>query len=162
MTPTDTPPADSRCGSPGPAAPNCDTAVFANPLAEYLDRPEPERHLDGDRQRAAAREPESRYGDRHLRNIERLQFADTTIAVPKPLNTVPGVVGLTQAAATSAILAAGLTVGQVTSAPSTTIHIGLVAASNPLAGRTLPAGSPVALVTLDRHHGSGPRRAAVG
>ncbi len=59
---------------------------------------------------------------------------------------MPGVIGLSQTAASQAIINAGLRVGAVTSAPSTTIHIGLVAASNPLAGRTLPPLAPVDLV----------------
>ncbi len=85
-------------------------------------------------------------GSDTLRNIERLQFADTRINTPKPLNTVPGVVGLTLAEATARIQGAGLRVGTVTTATSTTIHINRVALVSPQAGTTLPASSLVNLV----------------
>src|SRR5439155_21941474 len=64
---------------------------------------------------------------------------------PKPLNTGPPVKGLTQAAATTLILQAGLRVGTVTSANSTLFHIGTVMFVNPLEGTVLPANSPVDL-----------------
>src|SRR5207248_2303964 len=59
---------------------------------------------------------------------------------------VPAVLGLTQAAATAAILQAGLIVGTVTQANSTTFHIGTVMAVNPREGTTLAANAPVDLV----------------
>src|SRR5262249_39810273 len=78
-----------------------------------------------------------------LRNIEQLQFGDITMPVPKPLNTVPAIKGLTQAAATTAILQAGLLVGKVTTANSPLFHIGTVMFVNPLEGTTLPPNAPV-------------------
>src|SRR5262249_10527033 len=82
-----------------------------------------------------------------LLNIEQLAFSDgVTIPVPKPLNTVPNVIGLARAAAATAIVNAGLTVG----APdvlinSPAVHIGQVAATDPFAGCTLPPFAPVRL-----------------
>src|SRR5262249_43537680 len=92
VTPPDTPPAD--CGSATPR--NCDTAVFSFPRADYTIA------LDGPRVivthiPARAADAVSSDGTDTLLNIERLQFADVNIAVPSPLNTVPDVVGLTQA-----------------------------------------------------------------
>src|SRR4051794_28073497 len=142
VTPTDTPPAD--CGAVLPL--NCDTAVFANPLAEYSIIVNPNGTLTVIDAGPALANPNLGTGTDTLRNIEQLKFADVTIPAPKALNTVPGVVGLTQAAATTAILNAGLTVGTVTSAPSTTIKIGLVSATTPVAGVTLPPLSKVNLV----------------
>ncbi|HXI30109.1 MAG TPA: PASTA domain-containing protein, partial [Vicinamibacterales bacterium] len=141
VTPPDTPPAD--CGSASPR--NCDTAVF------NFDRSEYDITLDGPRvivtfvpgRAAVVRLDE---GTDTLLNIEQLKFADVTIPVPKPLNTVPGVIGLTQAAATQAILNAGLRVGVVTTANSPTIPIGRVISTDPRAGFTLPPNSPVDLV----------------
>jgi len=66
--------------------------------------------------------------------------------VPRPLNTVPGLVGLSEAAARAAIIGAGLTVGVVTTAESPTVPAGFVISSDPRAGTTLPAGSPVNFV----------------
>jgi len=80
-----------------------------------------------------------------LRNIEQLQFSDITIPTPKVRNTVPGVLGLTQAAATTLIQQACLRVGTVTSANSTQFKIGTVMFVNPIEGTTLPANSPVDL-----------------
>jgi beta-lactam-binding protein with PASTA domain len=59
---------------------------------------------------------------------------------------VPNVVGLTQAAASSAIGAAGLTVGAVTTANSSTVPAGSVISQNPVAASTAAPGSAVALV----------------
>jgi beta-lactam-binding protein with PASTA domain len=59
---------------------------------------------------------------------------------------VPQVLGLTQAAATTAIRNAGLRVGAVTFANSTTAKIGTVASQSPRAGITLAPNSPVDLV----------------
>ena len=60
--------------------------------------------------------------------------------------TVPNVVGLTQAAATTAITGAGLVVGTVTTANSATVPAGSVISQNPAAGASVAAGSAVALV----------------
>jgi beta-lactam-binding protein with PASTA domain/regulation of enolase protein 1 (concanavalin A-like superfamily) len=59
---------------------------------------------------------------------------------------VPGVTGQPQAAASSAIVGAGLTVGTVTTASNPTIAIGSVVSQNPSAGTSVPAGTAVALV----------------
>lgn len=60
--------------------------------------------------------------------------------------TVPSVVGLTQSAATTAIQAAGLTVGTVTQQASTTVTAGNVISQNPAANATATDGSSVNLV----------------
>jgi beta-lactam-binding protein with PASTA domain len=140
-----TPPAiPADCGAVQPL--NCDTAVFSFDRAEYDIVLNPNGtvtvHHDPTRARIAVMTD----GTDTLRNIEQLQFADITIPVPKPLNTVPGVVGLTQAAATTAILTAGLRVGVVTQVNSATIGIGKVVSANPRAGTSLPPNSPVDLV----------------
>jgi beta-lactam-binding protein with PASTA domain/Ca2+-binding RTX toxin-like protein len=134
-------PAD--CGAVLPL--NCDTAVFNFNRSEY------DIALDGPRvivtfvpgRAAVVRLDE---GTDTLLNIELLKFADVTIPVPKPLNTVPNVIGLTQAAATTAIVQAGLRVGVVTTANSPTIPIGRVISTDPRPGFTLPPNSPVDLV----------------
>jgi hypothetical protein len=59
---------------------------------------------------------------------------------------VPSVVGSTQAAASSAIAGAGLTVGAVTTASSTTVASGNVISQNPAGGTNAAPGSAVALV----------------
>ena len=136
-----TPPPD--CGAATPL--NCDTAVFANPRAEYtivLNANGTVTVSDTDFTAGA----HLNTGVDTLRNIEMLQFADMTIPVPRPFATVPGVVGLTPAAASAAIVAASLTVGATSTASSTLIAIGLVSGSTPAAGTTLPPGSAVNLV----------------
>src|SRR3954470_14659715 len=142
VTPTDTPAAD--CGAVLPL--NCDTAVFAFPLADYSIVVNANGTLTVEHIPARAADVPASDGVDTLRNIERLQFADVAIPAPKALNTVPGVIGLTQAQATTAILNAGLRVGTVTSAPSTTIPIGRVAVTTPRAGVTLAAGGLVNIV----------------
>jgi len=64
----------------------------------------------------------------------------------RPPVTVPNVVGLTQAAATTSLTNAGLTVGAITFSPSTTVAAGSVISQTPTAGGSAPAGSAVALV----------------
>jgi PASTA domain len=59
---------------------------------------------------------------------------------------VPNVVGLTQAAATSAITGAGLVLGTVTTQASSTVPAGNVISQNPSAGTSVAAGSAVNLV----------------
>ena len=63
-----------------------------------------------------------------------------------PLVTVPNVVNLTQAAATSAIASASLTVGAITNASSTMVPAGSIISQNPTAGTEITIGSAVALV----------------
>ena len=60
-------------------------------------------------------------------------------------NRVPDVVGQSQAAAATAITAAGLTLGTVTMASSATVVAGTVISQNPAAGALVP---PVSLVDL--------------
>ncbi len=70
--------------------------------------------------------------------------------------SVPNVVGDTQAAATTAITGAGLTVGGVTNASSASVASGDVISENPAAGASVASGSAVALVIS-----SGPATVAV-
>jgi PASTA domain-containing protein len=60
--------------------------------------------------------------------------------------TVPNVVGLAQAAAQSALAGAGLSVGAVTTANSSTVPQGAVISQNPASGASVASGSAVALV----------------
>lgn len=60
--------------------------------------------------------------------------------------TVPDVVNQTRAAAQTAIVAAGLTVGVVTTAASATVTAGKVISQNPAAGASIAAGGAVGLV----------------
>jgi VWFA-related protein len=60
--------------------------------------------------------------------------------------SVPNVVNLTQAAATTAITGAGLTVGTVTQQSNATVPAGSVSSQNPVSGVGVPAGSAVNLV----------------
>ena len=69
---------------------------------------------------------------------------------------VPNVVGLTQAAATTAITGANLTLGTVTTASSTTVPAGSVISQTPTAGTQATQGSAVNLVVS-----SGPPQVAV-
>jgi hypothetical protein len=66
---------------------------------------------------------------------------DLVVSLGQP--TVPDVVGLAQAAAESAITAAGLTVGTVTSAYSDTVAAGSVISSTPVGATTVAVGSAV-------------------
>ena len=67
----------------------------------------------------------------------------TGVAAPA---TVPDVTGLPQAQAEAAILAASLTVGNVTTANSDTVPTGNVISQDPVGGSSATAGSPVDLV----------------
>jgi len=60
--------------------------------------------------------------------------------------TVPNVVSQTQAAAQTAITGVGLTVGTVTTAPSTTVAAGNIISQTPAAGTVIPLGSAVNFV----------------
>jgi beta-lactam-binding protein with PASTA domain len=73
-----------------------------------------------------------------------------------PPGTVPNVVGLTQAAATTALTNASLTVGTVTQQTSSSVAAGNVISQGVAAGQVLAAGSPVDLVVS-----SGPPQVAV-
>ena len=64
-----------------------------------------------------------------------------------PVNVlVPAVVNLTQAAASTALTGAGLTLGAMTTATSTSVASGSVISQLPVAGASAVLGSPVALV----------------
>ncbi len=60
---------------------------------------------------------------------------------------VPNVVGMTQAAASSALTLIGLTVGTITQAYSSTVTSGSVISQDPPAGTSVPVGSSVTLTT---------------
>jgi beta-lactam-binding protein with PASTA domain len=66
-------------------------------------------------------------------------------AAPAPV-TVPNVVGMTQAAAQSALTAAGLAAGAITNANSATVPAGQVISQTPASGASVASGSSVALV----------------
>jgi len=68
--------------------------------------------------------------------------------------SVPNVVGSTQAAATTSITGAGLTVGAVTMQSSSTVASGNVISENPAAGASVASGSAVALVVSTGGSGS--------
>src|SRR5262249_22448550 len=139
VTPSPQPPPD--CGAVQPL--NCDTAVYNFNRAEYDINLLPNGIVQVFHDPAKIKGGHLDEGTDLLRIIEQIQFADVTIPVPKPLNAVPALVGLTQAAATTAILQAGLIVGTVTTANSTTAHIGTVIDSSPTPGFLLPPNSPV-------------------
>ena len=73
-------------------------------------------------------------------------FVNLPVPSAGPSVVVPGVVNLTQGAATTEIVNAGLTLGAVSNASSTTVPAGSVISQNPGAGTLVPAGSAVALV----------------
>src|SRR5260221_12432173 len=73
-----------------------------------------------------------------------------------PKVTVPNVVGLTQAAATTAITEPKLTLGKVTQQNSNTVVTGNVISQDPASGGSTAEGSPVNLVIS-----SGPPMVAV-
>ena len=70
----------------------------------------------------------------------------TTRTVTVSNISVPDVVGLTQGAATTAIVGAGLTVGSITSASSATVPAGSVISESPSAGTPVSPGTSVSLV----------------
>lgn len=73
-----------------------------------------------------------------------------------PPVAVPNTVNLTQAAATTAITSAGLTLGAVTSASSATVPSGSVISQNPAAGTQVAQGTAVALVVSTGPAGNAP------
>src|SRR5438270_856777 len=85
----------------------------------------------------------------HSRVVRGATQADVQIGsggTPPPTVPVPNVVGQTQAAATSAISAAALTVGTVTQQSSTTVASGSVISESPAAGTSVVSASAVNLV----------------
>ena len=85
---------------------------------------------------------------RITKGIAHYQGAFTPPSGPFPRDSVvavPNVVGLTQSAATTAITTAGLTLGTVTPASSTTVAAGLVISQAPAAGASVAPASAVAI-----------------
>jgi 6-phosphogluconolactonase len=82
--------------------------------------------------------------------------SDNNAPSPASKVAVPNVVGLTQAAATSSITGAGLTVGTVTTASSATVASGSVVSQNPAAATQVASASAVNLTVS-----SGPAQVAV-
>jgi hypothetical protein len=83
--------------------------------------------------------------------LEVLDTSNTVVAsgsmfCPSSTVSVPNVVNLTQAAATTAITGAGLVVGTVTTASSSIVPSGSVISQTPAAGASVAAGSAVNLV----------------
>jgi beta-lactam-binding protein with PASTA domain len=76
-------------------------------------------------------------------------------AAPVPVS-VPNLVGMTQAAAQSAITAASLSVGAITTASSPSVPAGQVISQTPGAGASVATGSAVALVVSSGAPLSGP------
>jgi len=75
---------------------------------------------------------------------EAATATDSTVIIPAV--SVPNVLGTTQSAATTAIQNAGLVVGSVTIAASSTVASGNVISENPTSGTLAAAGSAVNLV----------------
>jgi len=98
--------------------------------------------------------------------ISETPTAGTLVSAGSPVNlvistgpaqvAVPNVVGLTQAAATTAITGAGLVLGTVTTASSNAVLAGNVISESPVAGTMVNSGSAVNLVVS-----SGPAQVAV-
>ena len=79
-------------------------------------------------------------------NFVRLKRSSWKVILPALTRPVLDVVGMTQAAAGTALTGAHLTVGTVTQQCSNTVANGLVISQNPVAGNSAPFGSAVALV----------------
>src|SRR6185503_8272085 len=82
-------------------------------------------------------------GVQKMKEIKQLVIDGVT---PQPV-VVPNIVGMTDAAARSAIAAAQLAVGSVTTASSTTVPAGSTISQNPAAGTSVSAGSAVNFFT---------------
>src|SRR5256885_1643248 len=77
----------------------------------------------------------------HSRVVMGHTQADVQIGSPPPPTVlVPNVIGQMQAAATSAIISAGLTLGTVTMQSSTTVAPGNVISQSPAAGTSVASG----------------------
>ncbi len=97
--------------------------------------------------------------------ISQSPWADTTVAPNTAINliissgpapvSVPNVVGMTQAAAETAINDANLTVGTVTEQFSDTVATGKVISQNPSAGATAAPGTAVNLIVSKGKSGGG-------
>ena len=82
-------------------------------------------------------------------NVTAGSAVDLVVSTGPDLVSVPDVVGLAQADAESAITAAGLTVGLVSTANSDTVPVGNVISQSPVAGTSITTGSAVDLVISD-------------
>ena len=83
----------------------------------------------------------------HSRVVRGATQADVQLpSSPGPTVAVPNVVGQMQAAATSALTGAGLTLGTVTMQSSSTVAAGSVISESPSAGTRVASGSAVNLV----------------
>src|SRR6267154_2313512 len=83
----------------------------------------------------------------HSRVVMGATQADVQLpSSPGPTVPVPNVVGQTQAAATSAITGAGLTLGAVAKQSSSTVASGSVISESPAGGTRVASGSAVSLV----------------
>ncbi len=71
---------------------------------------------------------------------------ETVTFLLTPVGSAPNVVGDTQAAATTALTAAGFVLGAVTTQASTTVAPGIVISQDPVAGTSVASGSAVNLV----------------
>ena len=129
----------------GALATGIDTALFTGPLGNYSIVVAADRTI-------TVRDNVGTDGVDTVRNVERLQFADTIIPAPGPApvgTPVPNLQGLTDAQARAAILGAGLTVGAVTTGNHASIAPGTVATQLPLAGVGVPSGTAVSfMITL--------------
>src|SRR5882672_3056174 len=93
----------------------------------------------------------------HSRVVMGATQADVQLgSSPGPTVSVPNVVGQMQAAATSAIIGAGLTMGAVAPQSSSTVASGNVISESPAAGTRVASGSAVNLVVS-----TGPSQVAV-
>jgi beta-lactam-binding protein with PASTA domain len=141
------------CGAAAPL--NCDTAVFAFPIADYSVVLNANGTVTVTHIPALPKDVPASDGTDTLRNIEQLQFTEldgTITTVPAPgagggVNRflVPNVVGMTAADA-AALLAGSDFTSSSTLANSTTVPIGIVISQSPNAGLSRPVGSNVALV----------------
>ena len=85
-------------------------------------------------------------GVQKMKEIKQLVVDGVVTPPPAPV-TVPNVIGMTEAAARSAIAGAQLVVGSVTTASSTTVPAGTTMSQTPAAGASVAIGSIVDLVT---------------
>ena len=85
-------------------------------------------------------------GVQKMKEIKQLVIDGGVTPAPAPV-TVPNVIGMAEQAARSAIVAAQLVVGTVTTASSTTVAAGTTMSQTPAAGTSAAVGSVVTLVT---------------
>jgi hypothetical protein len=85
-----------------------------------------------------------------------MAVVELTPGTPPAAVSVPNVVGMTQAAAQTAITGAGLTVGAISSTSSATVPAGQVISESPAAGVSVASGTAVALVVSSGAAVSGP------